>query len=513
MAMLTHPSRRQQDVDRDFVERYLGEPHRTRVANLLRNRERALVIRQALLKFTKYALLFCESRGVPGTDDDDRQAAFAYLCVLTGLGPQSDLSDDDLKLDGGPGPLGRELIANQIFNSTRDLRGIWATFERCWRELPRELADNPRMLDLPSEYESATGVALDDLVAVCGALWASAGNGTSTIAPDYFDSLGWSEHRLHQVLSLISADRATLQGALSSPAEQEGLEWSTRTFEQYPVVRWPSGHLTVMNSDLVVGRASGKWPLFDILRCLESSGNRKLTGAVRTAVALSFETWVLEGFDSIVAHSPERFYSEERLKAAYPSTKVADAAVDYGDTWIVIEVTTAGIQAATASGISDDAVLTDINDCIKKARQLDATINNLRNKEERLTGTAAPVRRRFRPILVIADRFATGPIFTNLLWDRLKDTGVLQGDDVAPLEVMEIEDVHMIEGLVEQTGQALTDLLTGKEGSSLHAMSMREYLLLDRRVNPRPPQRVMTRWSLWADTAIQHLRRADDGSA
>jgi hypothetical protein len=86
----------------------------------------------------------------------------------------------------------------------------------------------------------------------------------------------------------------------------------------------------------------------------------------------------------------------------------------------------------------------------------------------------------------------------------------MQEHDVAPLEVMEIEDLNVVEGLSEETGESLADLLAAKEKSGLHAMATREYVLVDRRLNPKPPQRIMSRWQQWTATAITALGDAQD---
>jgi hypothetical protein len=56
---------------------------------------------------------------------------------------------------------------------------------------------------------------------------------------------------------------------------------------------------------------------------------------------------------------------------------VADTAVDYGDFWVVVEVSTKGFQSKTAAGVSEHALAQDLDDIVTKARQVDATIKNL----------------------------------------------------------------------------------------------------------------------------------------
>ncbi|KRC46473.1 hypothetical protein ASE19_21880 [Nocardioides sp. Root79] len=505
MAKLEQPGSDRHDVDAAFLD-YFAEPRRTVIQNVLRDPNRALVIPQALLFMARLALLHSPSQ--PWNElDGDKGPVLATMGLTDHLSDAID-DDEELVVTRVPGQVGRELIANQLFNAREDLRTMWATFQRCWREMPVDMAADPRMrTNLPTQYLESTGVDLGDLVLATGALASHAiVHGQATVPLTYLSALGWSAERLDAVLSLFAATPQQLRQMLNDEAEKYPSTWSTRTFDQFPVVRWADS-LTVLSTDKVARRAAGLWPMYDILRELESNGSKVAIGQVRETVAYAYETWVVEAFAGIVGDE-RRLYREDECKRAYPKSKVADAVLDYPDGWVVVEITTPGLKAATAAGISDAAVVQDINNCVRKAQQLDTMIANLRRDERSLTHTHSNGPRRFYPVLVIADRFAANPILMTLLWERLEELRVLQGDDVAPLEVLELEDLDVLEGLIESEGPDLVTILREKEKSAFRGGTMQQYIVWGRGVNPEPPTRVRQRCMVWADLARKALAAA-----
>ncbi len=514
LSALRRPAASQAAVDAAFVDEHLLEPHRTRVRNILRDPGRVLVTPQALFCLAKLALLLCPSSGGSPPDEDVRPLVFALLGLADHLSADLDGLDEaeEIVIGDRPGPLGREIIANQLANSNRQETGRWTAFQRCWRELPRELAGHPRVVDLEAAYESATGVPLDDLVTICGAAWASCANGNVMLAPNHFDGLGWSPERLKRVLQLISCDPASLSVDVRLEAEEFGIAWAIGTFERYPLVRWPSGHLTVVDPELILDRGCGVWPLYDILRELEARGESAQARRVRGAYDHVCETYAREVVASIVGDpSGSRLFDEDQLRTAFGrKRKTADLAIDYGHSWVVLDATTTGLQRLTFAGTSDDAVVQDFEKIVEKARQLDATISALRANEGRLTGVPRVGYRRFYPVVVTSTKFAAGPIFVSMLHDRLRGEGLLQSRDTAPLEVMEFEDLDVVEGLVESGGPGFTELLGGKAESGLRNMSVRDYVMLTLgRRDVRRPRRVDVSWRSWVDTALNAFRGAD----
>ncbi|KAB2807192.1 hypothetical protein F9L07_27265 [Pimelobacter simplex] len=516
LARLHAPGARQTTVDAQYIECEVGERFGSKVRNLLRDPNTVLLTPQSLTCLLKLALLVCPSQGPPEPQErHEGKLPFALMGLMehlaSGLNELEDV--EDTVISGVPGPLGRETIANQLGNSHRQEAGRWAAFVRCWRELPQELAGHPRVINLEQAYEAATGVPLDDLVTVCAAMWATAANGTPHMGPDYFDGLAWTPRRLHAALDLVTAAPDDLARDVYDDMETHGFAWSRRAFEHHPVIRWPSGHLTVVDPHLLIDRAAGVWPLLDIRRELGRRGRHSEVRRANAAYEHVMETYAIEIARSLTEGGRSgRVYDDCALKKAFGSTsQVADIAIDYGHAWVVIEATTRGVQSRTIAGVSDQAATQDIARFVEKSKQIDATIANLRRSEDKLVGRGAapPGGRRFHPVLLVASPVSVDPIFMSLLREALTAAGVLQGADVAALEVMELEDLDIVETLVEEGGPSLLDVLAGKEYSPLRGAAVRDYILLGlgRRGLLRPA-RVSARWRGWLDTAIREWTRS-----
>ncbi|MCR4511732.1 hypothetical protein [Aeromicrobium sp. 50.2.37] len=510
LAKRAAPGSRIRGGDVEFIETFLADPWKTKSLNLMREPHRALVVPQAVHFLTKLALVVCPE----ASPEDDNAQTEALLTALLHLPAHLDSGvealgeDDDHVVTATAGPLECYFIANHLFNSHIDVMTASAVFQRCWVEIPAERLEDPRMADLPAEYEAATGVPLSDLTALCVMLWASAVNGSPSLELDVVNAFGWEQDRLERALALISCGPDEMRTSIITAEPRFGLLWTTRDFAYRPVIRWDS-RITVLDPELLLRRATGIWPLMDIQRCLEARGpeGRARAETVSKAVHRAHEMFALETLEDVAGSG--RLYDEDALIAAYGrKSKVADVAVDYGHSWVVAEVTTTGFQDMTAAGTSPEAVTQDLNKAVRKAKQLHATIDNLRHDTNRLTkdGRTNPVR-RFYPVLVITTRFPASPITMTMLWERLREENLLQGDDVAPLEVMELEDLCAAEGAVE-VGHSLVSLLEEKRTSTMERMSMRDFLQDKLRGIVRQPRRVQDRWHKIFDPVIDAVRDA-----
>jgi hypothetical protein len=141
----------------------------------------------------------------------------------------------------------------------------------------------------------------------------------------------------------------------------------------------------------------------------------------------------------------------------------------------VVEITTSKLkrQSVTASG---KALGEDLDKLVGEVEQIDSTINAPRTQEQALTGVPAPAPRRFHPLLVVAEGLPINPASTYELRQRVEQRGLLAGADVAPLEVVDTNELGLLEALAEQGGPSLRDVLVDKERSALATSSVRDYL-------------------------------------
>jgi hypothetical protein len=228
----------------------------------------------------------------------------------------------------------------------------------------------------------------------------------------------------------------------------------------------------------------GWLPLFDIVVGLKARGlpgDSKLAEQAKACVARLTEMYALEILGNIVGNSyrAQRLYDDTDLEAAFAKRgrRKADAAIDYGEAWVVVEVTTSKPQRGTVSGVSVGALNADLSKLVDEATQIKATIDALRANEPQLTGTHSQRSKRYLPLLIVSEGFPVNPISLDLLRGRLRAAGILQESDTDPLEVIDLEELEMIESLQERGGSCLYDLLVRKAASSMAHTGMREYIL------------------------------------
>jgi len=473
-------------VDENFAAAYFSAPVRARAAGLLHDPRRVLVVPQGLFVLMKVACLQSGDALLPGVDEGN--APLALIGLLDHLGGCDDSSGGEpTVVTRQARRLGREIISNQLFNSHRSEASGIRRFVRRWVELPTELAGHPRVRDMAAQFEDATGVTLADLVLVLFAMWGASTEGRPRFGLSYFDSLGWAPDRLERTLALFTADIPHLRAGVREEATAFDLPWAIGTFERYPVVRMSDDSVLVLDAQLLGRRLLGILPLFDITHLLEQRGDRKLRRQIEGSYAHLSEAYALEVLTAATSEAgSNRFFGEDALRAAYGRARqVADAAIDYGDAWVVVEITTSRPQRGTVSGQSDAAVSADLDKLVGKAGQIESTIAAIRGDQTALTGAAPHPHPRFHPVLVVADGFPVNPISLTLLRERMRDAGVLQSHDIAPLEVLDLEELEIVEILVGGSGPSLRDLVAGHERSGMANAALREYILVELRLNPR----------------------------
>ena len=499
-------------LDLAFAERWLAGPARVRVRNLLRNPLRRLIVPQALYVLVKLAARYSPDAALPGT-----AAPRPAIALFGALGVVDDehasLDHQDHVIDTEVTPLVSRLLANQHLNKPLDEDHLMARFVRQWLELPAERAGERRVLDLEQTFADVTGVPLRDVLVVAVPLWARAALGQPYVPPEYVAVPGWSRERVSRALDVFSADPVTLRGAFLEETEEDGAAWTFSALERYPVVRFDDGALLVVDRNLLVRRIFGGLTVYDITDPLDRGDRaaQKRADRVRGCVQNLAEVYALELLEDVAGApgdlSGSRVFGEKALQAAFSrkGRRLADAAVDYGDAWVVAEITTSKLKRASVAA-SPEALSDDLDKLVGKVEQLDSTIAALRAEESALTGAPAIPGRRFHPLLVVAEGFPVNPVSTELLRQRVRHRGLLTGADVAPLEVVDTVELAMLQALTEQGGPSMRDVLAGKERAVFYRASVRDYLLRECAYQPRRATRVAELMHRALGVALDALR-------
>ncbi|MFJ5865073.1 hypothetical protein ACIQEY_11780 [Streptomyces parvus] len=493
LTALAMPDASARDVEKSFVNTLMQGPLRDRVLNLLRDDRRRLLVPQAVMLLARTAVHVSPDTVPQGAPRGD--LTVALLCNSQSMGHHSE--SGPTVIADQPGPLGREIIANQHFNHTWSVSGVLARYARRWLELPMEHLSEPGAINLSQAYEDCTGVRLDDLAAVAGYLWARTTQGHFVLEHAEYSALTLPAERLHRVLSLISNDLSGMREAVRQERPEHRTEWSFDPFQRWPVIRLPERRLLVLDPRHLVSRAFGWLPIMDIRfpppHHPRPSGHKTLATRAEQTLRRITEVYVSEVLHRITedASTARRVYDDAQLKAAYTAKgqRIADAAVDYPGTWIVIEVTTTQLRREAATAVPDESQIKDIDKLIEEVDQINATIDALRQDETALTGISPTHPRRFLPLLVLPEGFPVNPVTLTVIRERARSRGLLQAPDTDPLEIADIEELEMIEGMQEDGGPSLLEILQSKNAGTLRNTGLREHIFYGLNLSPSKPAR------------------------
>lgn len=481
-------------LDASFASTFFrGEP-RARLEALL-DTEYHLLVPQVLLVLLKIALFQCPS---DRSDDEDAHLLPAVMLAIAGaLGNFAEDEDRRKALEA-------EVLANQHFNSNHDLTNTMALFGYRWTT-PDE-TDSP----LEDAYLDATGVALKDVAVVALSLWVAAQNGASRVSRAYFRTLTWSAERLDAALNQISAPISTVKEEILSGEKAENwaaVEWLFSPLERYPVLQWENDYI-IISPRFLQERVFGWPPAFDVENSLKSAGRdsdaRRFLGRLRTKT----ETYARGVLDSIAPPSPQgsrRVYHESSLQAAFgQGQKTADAAIDYGDAWVVLEISTRRLARPVVYG-RDGAIEQEIDVLVEKCSQIDATVKQLRRNEYRLTGHPALVDKRFHPVLVMTEGYAVNPLINARLREVLRMKHLLSGRDTDLVEVIDLQTLELVESIGEAGGPSLLGLIREKRVSGMANASLWDYLVVERKYSGERSARLQASWAKPFDWALEAL--------
>ena len=501
------------DVERDVqIAAVFRDPYHGHIIDAVRHGQ-ALFSVQAILILAKLAVRFCPPRAP--TDGSRLPSVPLWLLSI-----QDALGRDDPGVTGtiagvtGDPRTIAALMRTQFLSTRPELGTLLAVFQLRWRDLPAQVEHRHRRRgNLEGMFKDATGVKLDDLLSVGIALWAAASQGLGPVLAIPQLSLSLSQRRIAAALRLFAASPAILRQEIEADEHALGAAWSFDALRHYPVVRLRGGGLLVLSRRLLLER------IFGAIRYDVESGLRQVGRDRDASWAMAFWQSMCERDArlSLASVAPaaglsKRLYVEEELKGAFGTgNKTADVAIDYPDAWVVCEVTTSKLSREAVIGGSIDALNRDLGRTIDaKARQLEATIVELERDESRLTGYRPSPRSRFVPVLVMAEGFPVNPITSLAIEGRLKKSGILQGPKIAPLHVIDRDELSMVEGLAEYRGASFEEVLARHEHAAFRRMSLSDWLLVEEHAQVERPSRLKEPYERAWEPVKRVLRTKDE---
>jgi hypothetical protein len=250
----------------------------------------------------------------------------------------------------------------------------------------------------------------------------------------------------------------------------------------------------------VVERAFGGamfWVLNDRANRLDggTSKNGLIWQAFRNAHADCIEAYAEEVLASWClsedAGQPKRVFDEDDMTHAWGNgVAVSDIALDYGWAFVCLEINSRRFGQGAAVGAGAEEIDRELRLMIeeKAGRQLQSTVARLRADPSALTGRPGTATRIF-PVMFVAYGFPTNPLTLEAIREKLKLDGLLQGEDVAPLELLDLDEVDLLDAVREQTGETLVQILRDKHVGGFFRTSITDHLLLEKAVNVQDSRR------------------------
>lgn len=446
-----------------------------------------LLSRQGLLVLAKIAAAFGDSRTTPEELSWDVGLGLLTIAAQDLLGARTAPDAAGAQIAGLPARIAIELVANQWFNRNLDEANFVALHERRWNRT--SLAPVREIFEEVMEYP------LDAQVAMALGSWAAVVNTNNPVVKlDYLRSLGIHSEEFERVLGTISigVDEASHE-IRTNEMQEQAFAWNFDTFERYPAIRISSEEIVVPDLALLLSRCLGWAPVYDVSQRLPSKDGRR----VAHQLAKASEEYTLDVLESMYATGgAKRLFGESEIRGAWPSSRNADAAVDFGDAWVVFEVTARRLLRDFIHAVSVQAFREQIDVVLDEVEQIAGTARNLAIDSGRLTGAGqSHVPVGVYPVVVMIEGFPSSPVTLSQLRHEVNERGLFDGVDAAPIEVIDLVELEMIESVVDGGGPDLPALLRDRAESNFHMDSVRNFLLAR------------------SDLALRRTARADDAFA
>ena len=186
-----------------------------------------------------------------------------------------------------------------------------------------------------------------------------------------------------------------------------------------------------------------------------------------------FQRYVEQLVDQILARDPNTQYvkhSDVVYRDGKQELRSSDMIIRKGDSLFLFEVSATRMQAKRTIGQGNITTLeNDIQKMvIGNVKSLQTCISNLKVGNLQLQGIDINEVKRFYPIVVMLEGFPKHPAIQVFLTDLAKKGGYFVAEDIAPLTLLNVEDLEEIEGYTtENFFKILFDSISGESFSQL----------------------------------------------
>ncbi len=417
--------------------------------------ETHLVSRQGALAAAR-AVFEAETWG--RQDLEEPTLATSILLVRAVSADMSEIRNGGGKFVGEiPAELMMEMVRNGLFNEKDDYYSVIDRTLRVWEDLAVRPMRTP-LRAAPRELleEALGGVSFEDFFSLGIRLWTHAvvrdpveGNKPMMLSAS-LPEVVTDQKFVDEFLDRVSATPEWF----ASEFEGRDSDYDFLPVQTRPVVRLGDG-LLVLDETYLLQKFTTLglfWAVHDNERDHHTSRDLHRWNQAHGEL---IEGLVTDQLREIAPPLPggaysKSYFSEEEMKHAYPGKRVGDAAVDYGDYFLLFEVTGGRPVVGTRVAGNPEKFEKDTEKLVlEKAEQLHAACESLLAYQERLTGYVPPVNRRIVPIVVVGGGYPSDALSRSHVGDILSQKGLLQDEAIEPLCVMDLSEVEILESLHE----------------------------------------------------------------
>lgn len=405
------------------------------------------------------------------------KVAFAELPIEESRGDPSDLAPlgeallmmtDLMNSEPQPQPgtpeyrdaLFRDVFANGLFHASDHDAHVLARSHDLYLVDRPHLRGRPAYIDLPALVKRSIGLDVETLWSVFFALSASTmpqpADGKPFPRPllrsTYFTSaFSFTETEVDRFLSPIAIDATTLKAELATLTANGLDRYNVLPFLSRPLIQFGDRLVPVCPRFVMekLGRGLHFIGLNPSLPKAERDKYLRYIGDV-------FEDDVHQLFERVFSN---RYRRLDALKGGHED-RIADGLIVLGDAVVVVETKAKLFTVGVRHAKSQDEMDRKLDETVLRgARQIHATIEALR------LGQLDPClknTRRWYPLIVTLERMPMPPMIYDEMARRIATESLLGGGDVAPYQVLEIDDLEFLEQSLLTGGMDLRRVLEQK---------------------------------------------------
>jgi hypothetical protein len=386
---------------------------------------------------------------------------------------------DDIGIPGGTAATERILLSyivrNFLLNTTDQFRYMLPRAALLYVTLPNdpELQRDPSFVDVPAVFRQATGFELRDFIALGLALFPwfidqSELRGTFTqerrsINPStYFRNARLDPQIATLLLETLSHTHESLVADLNARIAQRPTTlcdgYDFLPFMRKPLYRLREDVIVPIHLGYLAAKFSGGiyWTVFDYL-----AGKDRLRFS--TFFGRVFELYVRRSVQRAIpdhAALARRVFPEFIYRTRTGERKTSDVIIVYDRAAIFIEATASRIKMEDTAITGNLAAFdSDVEKIVfGKARQLTERIRDFRDGLYTIGGLTPTELPRIYPVIATLQQLPESSITWRYFKERLQNEGSLQAEGVEPLQILDIEEIEILEGLLSQ-GLSLRDIL------------------------------------------------------